>query len=46
MEQDNQDDLRDTEFNKDDDLPDAFPNDLTDEIVIEEADILEIKKAL
>ena len=43
MEQDNQDDLRDTEFNKDDDLPDAFPNDLTDEIVIEEADVLEIK---
>ena len=36
--------MRNIEFNEDDDLPDAFPNDLTDEIVIEEADILEIKK--
>ena len=45
-EQDNKDDLRDIEFNEDNDLPDAFPNDLTHEIVIEEADILEIKKLL
>ena len=45
-EQYNEDDLRNFEFKEDDDLPDAFPNDLTDEIVIEEADILEIKKAL
>ena len=36
--------MRDIEFNKDDDLPEAFPNDLTHQIVIEEADILEIKK--
>ena len=36
--------MRNIEFNKDDDLPDAFPNDFTDEIVIEEADIVEIKK--
>ena len=38
--------MRDIEFNEDNDLPDAFPNDLTHEIVIEEADILEIKKLL
>ena len=43
-EQDNEDDLRDIEFNEDDDLPEAFPNDLTHEIVFEETDILEIKK--
>ena len=43
-EQDNEDNLCDTEFNEDDDFPDAFPNDLTHEIVIEEVDILEIKK--
>ena len=43
-EQENEDDLHDIEFNEDDDLPDAFRNDLTDEIVIEEADILKIKK--
>ena len=43
-EQDNEDDLHDIEFNEDDDLPDTIPNDLTDEIVIEEADTLEIKK--
>ena len=43
-EQENEDDLRDIEFNEDDDLPDAFRNDFTDEIVIEEADILKIKK--
>ena len=42
-EQDNEDDLRDIEFNEDD-LPGAFPNDLTHEIFNEEADILEIKK--
>ena len=36
--------MRNIEFNEDDDLPDAFPNDFTDEIVIEEADIVEIKK--
>ena len=36
--------MRDIEFNEDDDLPDTFPNDLTHETVIEEADILEIKK--
>ena len=42
-EQDNEDDLRDIEFNEDD-LPDAFPNDLTHEIFNEEADILVIKK--
>ena len=34
----------DIEFNEDDDILDAFSNDLTHEIVIEEADILEIKK--
>ena len=33
-EQDNEDDLRDIDFNEDDDLSDAFPNDHTDEIVI------------
>ena len=43
-EQGNEDGLRDIEFNEDKDLPDAIPNDLTHEIVIEEADILEIKK--
>ena len=42
-EQESEDDLRDIEFNEDD-LPDALPNDLTHEIVIEEANILEIKK--
>ena len=42
-EQGNEDDLRDIEFNEDD-LPDALPNDLAHEIVIEEADIFEIKK--
>ena len=36
--------MRDTEFNENDDLPDVFPNDLTHEIFIEEADILAIKK--
>ena len=36
--------MRDTKFNENDDLPDVFPNDLTHEIFIEEADILAIKK--
>ena len=43
-EQDNEAGLRDIEFNEDDDLPNAFPNDLTHEVVIEEADTLEMKK--
>ena len=43
-EEQDKDDLRDIEFNEDDDLADAFANDLTHEIVIEEANILEIKK--
>ena len=43
-EEQDKDDLRDIEFNEDDDLADAFANDLTHEIVTEEANILEIKK--
>ena len=43
-EQDSEDNLRDIEFNEDDDVLYAFSNDLTHEIVIEDADILEIKK--
>ena len=34
-EEQDKDDLHDIEFNEDDDLPDAFANDLTHEIVIE-----------
>ena len=36
--------MRDIEFNEDGDLPDAFPNDITHEVVVEEAVIPEIKK--
>ena len=43
-EQDSEDNLRDIEFNEDDDVLYAFSNDLTHEIVIEDVDILEIKK--
>ena len=43
-EQDSKDYFRDVEFKEVDDLPDATPNYLTHEIVIEEAGILEIEK--